>query len=755
MRNFHLLKHLSLLTLLFSTFSIHAQGIFLEHNNNLPDGLKVESDFDGKKYTNVFNENDNKLYIYNPSDLPGTSNSTAVENLNNINLTVNFIFDPDTSPPPYFVMVYDQSGYFQNIFFPDPDTVTFNLPPGTYDIMVDFAQIGATSHIVIKELVEVSGNAEVQILAEEADNYISAAVYDEAGGLLEPGIHNPEDDTYSSVYFDRMIRLTDTNISAYYQYNSASPFEGTPNWNFYINDISNRYVIMHTFMGLMFGEDNYFTKMETLHGASTSLNLTNDPDKWAFHKEKIQPSILGETEGINPAYSSMMTYENKVLVSKNYAFFGIPTDPEDGFRAFLDNPMSQDPTNFFIFPGFVDHIGLADPWWVEEGFSIKGNPVFTDDEGNINYASGNMDFSYYFLGNSYYNNDGTGFTVLPFNSKFSFSAADSPDVVVGDNTPIISTLVTVLPDQINLFNSQYRGRYGELRESDFFATQIEAKYNGNTLFNGNYINFLPEFGLLSAGLPADGEIELNLVNSNVVVDGLIGKNISKITYNAGQMDMPPTLQALQFRNVSGAVTSTFESVSEATVRIAAGDFGLEYNDEGVLYYPYNEGNNIEFYYSQYNQNTWTELELTKYPEYFFLPFFGDYYEASLSSVIVSENNMWFDVKIICTDTAGNKQEQIVSPAFKIGQATMGIDEVTKSNFTVYPNPFVNELNINLPEIIQGTYSFNIYDSAGKTVYHKNQSERSFSWNGSSLPKGIYIISIESNGKVIAQKVIKK
>lgn len=86
---------------------------------------------------------------------------------------------------------------------------------------------------------------------------------------------------------------------------------------------------------------------------------------------------------------------------------------------------------------------------------------------------------------------------------------------------------------------------------------------------------------------------------------------------------------------------------------------------------------------------------------------------------------------------------------------MGVSEVNNSSLTIYPNPFTSVVNIQLPENIKGNFTFKVTDLSGKTIYSKEQSNKSFSWNGSSLPKGIYILSIENNGKVIAQKVIKK
>ena len=190
------------------------------------------------------------------------------------------------------------------------------------------------------------------------------------------------------------------------------------------------------------------------------------------------------------------------------------------------------------------------------------------------------------------------------------------------------------------------------------------------------------------------------------------------------------------------------------MRLAAGDFNYTMIDNATGYYTYQEGNNVEIAYSLYNQNDWTELNLTKIPEFFLMPAFGDYYEASLHGIGTSEGNAWYDLKIISIDGAGNTQQQIISPAFKVSDK-LGVDEITESTFAVYPNPFSEQLNIVLPDTVKGNYTFSMSDMSGRRIYSKNQSEKSFHWNTTGLPKGVYVISIEYNGKVLSKKVVRR
>ena len=106
------------------------------------------------------------------------------------------------------------------------------------------------------------------------------------------------------------------------------------------------------------------------------------------------------------------------------------------------------------------------------------------------------------------------------------------------------------------------------------------------------------------------------------------------------------------------------------------------------------------------------------------------------------------------DANGSKQEQIISPAFKVN-GNIAVENISKSSLAVYPNPFKEEINIKIPEDVKGNYYLKILDYTGKIVYQKFQNDKSFIFNGSTLTKGVYILSIENAGKTIVKKIIKK
>lgn len=757
MRNSFYFKHFTVFILLCSSLCLNAQGFIMEHTQGVPSDLTSKTNFDRQNYTNLLNENGNNVYVSNPS-IGSLSTPTNKENdVNNVIINVNLVFGQNETVAPWIVMVYNESGFFQSVMFPEDNTVTFNVPAGNYEVFADFSVPGTVSHIVIEELVEVSDNTIVELVATDADNYVTINTYDENGELLEPGKMDAETENPSLIVFTRIIRFIESNnIAAINIYKMGMELEDEPAWNFYMNDVSDRYGISQTFLGAQYGKDNYYTKYNSMLGISESRNFENDPNDWTLHVEKFQPSAVNQSD-IYTSYSTVMTYNNKIILGNEDSSSAFTLNPEEGFRAYVNNPNDDDPTGFLVYPTIVDHRAIADPTWIEESFPIRGNALFTNENGEVEYGSGNINDSFYFLGfRNYF--DGTWFSALPTNPKFTFLAENSPNIKMGDNTPIAVTMSKVVPNEMNIIDAQYRGNYGEIRESDFFLTQVQAKHQNSVIFSGSYIDFLWQYGKFSNGLPTNGEIELLLTNSNIEIDGMAGKNITKINYNASQADLPPSIQAIQFRTSADEVTNRFQSAADGTLRFAAGDFNLEFNEFGNSYYTYNEGNNVQLFYSPYNQNNWVGIETTKYPELILMPAFGDYYEASLANVFVGAENSWFDVKIVCTDVAGNKQEQTISPAFKIAESNLSVEEINTSGFTVYPNPFTNELNMQLPENIKGNYNFKVTDLSGKTIYTQDRNAdaaKSFIWDGSSFTKGTYILSIESNGKTIAKKVMKK
>lgn len=735
------------LLLFFSGFSLSAQQMFTEHNSNtLDNNVKYERQFDATDYSKILDENGNKVFLKKLNFIQSTSQG---ENATNGALSINLIFDSSQ----YYVssvLIFNESGYMRTANWNGTNPMVVNVPDGIYDIMTEFQPLNSgKSRIVIKELQSVQGSTTVQLNTADAVNYVSITTYNENGEILEP-----EDGVGGSIYFARHLYFNPANLVTIGDfYSETDPFGGAgPAWNFYINNVSNRYSIIQTLMGVRYDQGNYFNKYETITGVGGNVSIENNPADWSYHSELFQPTKLGDSQ-VAPAFFAASTFNGNLIIGWTVSAGGV-IDPGDApFRAFLNNPIDSDSADLLVIPGIIDRYVSYSPTTGGISYLTKGNTVFSDGNGGVLYGSGDVSPNSHIgmldyvplLGNDYYVMNNNEVKLLPFHPRFSFDNTTTPSVILGDNVPIIVAGFNAVANSFLVTN---KGRYGETRESDFLATQIEVTRNENVIFSGTYEDFK------YFNLPTTGQFEIVLTNANTLVDGLDGTNTTTITYNADEDDAPPTLQHLQFRNADNQVSSIFDSAQGATLRLAAGDFNYTMIDGARGYYTYEEGNNVALAYSLYNQNDWTALELTQHPEYFQMQAFGDYYEASLDGIGNDVGNVWYDVKVTCTDAGGNIQEQIISPAFKINEA-LGTQDIVESNFSVYPNPFSEQLNVILPENVTGNYIFRITDLTGRTIYSKNQSDTSFGWNSSFLAQGIYILSVENNGRAISKKVIKR
>jgi hypothetical protein len=91
----------------------------------------------------------------------------------------------------------------------------------------------------------------------------------------------------------------------------------------------------------------------------------------------------------------------------------------------------------------------------------------------------------------------------------------------------------------------------------------------------------------------------------------------------------------------------------------------------------------------------------------------------------------------------------VYEAFKLAYAT-SIKSIEKPHVFVYPNPFTNQLNL---EIAEEPLTLEIMNMAGQLVYQLINNYKTIEL--SQLPLGIYVLKITlTNNQVIQQKIVK-
>ncbi|GAA4901416.1 hypothetical protein GCM10023311_28900 [Flaviramulus aquimarinus] len=87
--------------------------------------------------------------------------------------------------------------------------------------------------------------------------------------------------------------------------------------------------------------------------------------------------------------------------------------------------------------------------------------------------------------------------------------------------------------------------------------------------------------------------------------------------------------------------------------------------------------------------------------------------------------------------------------------TLAVNDENQDFGLLYPNPFVNHLNVNFNEVNKNI-KVEIFSVLGKSIYSNKYSERKFiNLPVQNLSKGIYIIKIKTDTKDIIKKILKK
>ena len=99
-------------------------------------------------------------------------------------------------------------------------------------------------------------------------------------------------------------------------------------------------------------------------------------------------------------------------------------------------------------------------------------------------------------------------------------------------------------------------------------------------------------------------------------------------------------------------------------------------------------------------------------------------------------------------------ETYIKGLVKVSSSTAGINDLAKTNISIYPNPTNNIINVNLGEVNSPT-NYSIYSIDGKMIGDNNTvNNNSFSIDLTDMAIGIYILKIKSENSINTFKIIK-
>jgi uncharacterized protein with WD repeat len=91
---------------------------------------------------------------------------------------------------------------------------------------------------------------------------------------------------------------------------------------------------------------------------------------------------------------------------------------------------------------------------------------------------------------------------------------------------------------------------------------------------------------------------------------------------------------------------------------------------------------------------------------------------------------------------------------KTANCNVGINDVDATiHASVYPNPTSDFINIDLDEKLNKDAVISLADMTGKTVFEVSTDAIASTINTSSFAKGMYTLTISSEGRMVKKKII--
>ncbi len=586
--------------------------------------------------------------------------------------------------------------------FGSHQVVCADVPIGTYDILTsEFAQDGSGYYFVIREQVNITSDTAIILNLDEATNLVEANMLKPDGTLCTvPLIDRATNETIAegntngmAVDFTIVSNEANDALGSYFA-NRGCDFVGLANNNrFYINNVSDRIKVIVSCTA----SDNTtnYMMVQSKDGIGGDFTFVNDPTDYVLYQEQFQPTPAYNPEegGGTTAFDMQVTYNG--IMHGGVSGSSNRLAPNGLTSFYLDAPEREDNSvKMLFYPGFGDHRQMTiNDWSYEDedgvwheivdtvyySMPIKGQAAVVSKNG-VEYVNSGHDIA----GNySFHVPEDPNADIIDYPGNPHFSFTDQQKALAyGTGCPINAVLAQNyyqewVGGKYSALDFVYLGRYGEVRASDEASATLKITYNQDSVICSDLAAMMMDMYNFAMKHKV-GQIDVDVVNINVEVDGLAGKNHTHVFYDWALEDWTaPTLQMLWLRDSEGNITDRFASGNEGILEFAGGDFNFHYTDR---YWFDCQPQTVEVSYSPYDADRWEPFAVEEVPENFFMPAFGYFYRGELSQVEGNGEKGWFDLKIKLTDLSGNWQEQIISPAFRIDdQAYSSVANVGKDD----------------------------------------------------------------------------
>lgn len=627
-------------------------------------------------------------------------NATPASCMNQINKVstnqpthqVDIILDYDTESqkPEQIVFITDETNYDNTdleLYQLQKGSNIMPVPEGTYDIFVTFQELDTTQPYeqvlnfrhVIHEQVNIGQDMELSFAASEAKNHIHCQTLNKDGEPVNTGTYAFDENWNYSVIeqgnTDDVLMINQVALGNYsfnFSCNFGATYEGEvfhqlcrENYlcDFYVNDVSERVSFFSYRLALK--DYTISTSSYGVRGASNDTTITNDPSSFELLEF---PYELSHTEGLNCGY--------------NFTLYDVYGTGQGGSRIFTDPLPEGETIKLYLsaqaFDGGVELIPVirltADTMNADGYYDrVMQMPCVTGADGHARFIY-DSSTSQAFVEYKELLDDGGN----PWAWDYEFTSIWPPHPVFSypieqmkgkffNNCPMLLTRTYNYEDaddwrgafRIFKFDFSYFGRYSEQSFADVANAHISIKLDGEEILTGN--------GTIATEIDEllNGVVDATIINESVIVDDMEGFNKAQLHYTAGAEDQDaPTMTMLHFKDSNDDVTDRFSTANEGVLEFSAGDYNHWISPHHYIVYDRQAPESVEVSYSPYGEDNWNELAVEEGPENYW-PVMGWFYTGSLAGVTGQGLNGWFDLKIRLTDAAGNWQEQVISPAFRI------------------------------------------------------------------------------------------
>ncbi len=598
-------------------------------------------------------------------------------------VTFNLEYDVEFYQAPFFAYIFGDNDFLQLAFDNGEGALQGQVPPGTYDIVAYFMHEDI-QYYVIYEQYEVTEDVTLALNPTQSTNLISTKAYGPDGDLLKCDLGHVDENgewvvddignidncgANNTLYLKGRGPLISFTVS--YTGGALDEESRSRPLDFYINDVSDRFVFIQERVAYTADLSKSYVCYLSTDDVKIGVR-ENNPNDYVQQLYTYKYSPYGRSQEMAYGIQNLIW-----SVGNDYAYtaLGVNTGAPKNEGNFthevwanlpLTNPFVPEMNIFVqtVFPdyGEIEHMDFGD--YEYDVFTFTGvnfAQVLRANNGQKEFVNiGHHRFENEFLMiNDLYGvfNDGKYYYRLNPPEAFTYPANQAFGVI-NDNCPINAVKVRSYEaeGQVNLqVQNYFVGRFGECLSGGEGVT-MGMKFNGT------------DVDMETFTLEEKGTCEWTSTNTNIEVDDMPGHNITTVYFDQNQEDMtPPSIEMLHFKNGDGGVTDRFASADDGTMEFYAGDFNYQY-------YPEMWDGEFEFdcqpvevlvEYAPYGTENWNELAVEEVPELYQMPGWGYFYRGSLAGVTGQAEKGWFDLKIRLVDEAGNWQEQVVSPAFRI------------------------------------------------------------------------------------------